>query len=440
MDILTLILSGLSLLTAIAVLALVLRQAARPDAAASAWQETRRELTGELRASRQETAQAVAQSVGALSATLSDSLKSTQGAQDQRLTELRETLAHGQETLQKNLNAGITGLDQRTQAALAQQEQKLEAMRQTMESRLRSIQADNNQKLDEMRATVNEKLQKTLEERIGHSFQLVSARLEEVYKGLGEMQTLAAGVGDLKRVLSNVKTRGMLGELQLGAILAEILAPEQYETNVATRPGSREVVEYAVKLPGDGDTPVYLPIDAKYPGDTYEKLLLAYETGRADEVEAAAKTLEQVVRQMARDIRDKYVDPPHTTDFGILFLPVEGLYAEVVRRGMVETLQRDFRVNLAGPTTMAALLNALQMGFKTLAVQKRSSQVWEVLGAVKTEFARFSDVLQHAQKGLDQIRGDLDNLVGVRTRQIERRLKSVSTLEEPQARSLLDGE
>ncbi len=426
----------LSLCTMFILIRTLRAQKNRPED--NALQNMRKELSDELRASRQETGQSVSQSVGSLGSTLNEGLSRTADAQDRRLVELREHLSRSQELLQKTVGDGIGQLDTRQQTALDRHEQKLEALRQTMESRLRSIQQDNNQKLDEMRATVNEKLQKTLEERIGQSFSLVSARLEEVYKGLGEMQALAVGVGDLKRVLSNVKTRGMLGELQLGAILEEILSPEQFETNIATRPGSREVVEYAVKLPGDGETPVYLPIDAKFPGDTYEKLMLAYETGKPEEVETAAAALERVIKQMARDIRDKYIDPPYTTDFGILFLPVEGLYAEVVRRGLVETLQRDYRVNLAGPTTMAALLNSLQMGFRTLAIQKRSSQVWEVLGAVKTEFGRFSEVLQQTQTRLEQARGELDKLVGVRTRQIERKLRDVVSLDERQSKTLLD--
>ena len=292
------------------------------------------------------------------------------------------------------------------------------------------MQADNGKRLDEMRHTVDEKLQKTLDEKLQQSFSRVSEQLESVYKGLGEMQTLATGVGDLKKVLSNVKTRGILGEIQLGAILEQILAPEQYAENVATVKGSSERVEYAVKLPGDGTSCVYLPIDAKFPIDAYNGLLDAYDTADAAQVEAAAKVLEQRIRQFAKDIHTKYIHVPETTDFGIMFLPIEGLYAEVVRRGMVERLQAEFKVVIAGPTTMAALLNSLQMGFKTLAIQKRSSEVWDVLSSVKSEFETFGTALEQAQTRINQAGNALESLVGVRTRQIQRKLRSVTTLPE----------
>jgi DNA recombination protein RmuC len=428
---LAVVLSGVGMALSLAAVGLLLRRnGLGSEREAEHWRALRQELQQELRAVRQETGETVRGSVGALGETLAGAQGRAAEAQDRRLTELREHLTHGQDQLRASVGERLTALDGRLQGMSAQNEQKLEAMRQTMEARLRHIQEEGGKQLEQIRATVDEKLQKTLEERIGQSFALVSTRLEEVYKGLGEMQQLAAGVGDLKRVLSNVKTRGMLGELQLGAILEQILAPEQYETNVATRPGSREVVEYAVRLPGDGDRPVYLPIDAKFPGDTFEALMRAYETGAAEEVETAAAALDRVLKQMARDIQTKYISPPHTTDFAVMFLPVEGLYAEAVRRGMVETLQRDFHVNIAGPTTMAALLSSLQMGFKTLAIQKRSSEVWDVLSSVKTEFAKFAGVLQNAQKKLDQARGDLDALVGTRTRAIERKLRDVAVLPE----------
>ncbi|MDR1158267.1 MAG: DNA recombination protein RmuC [Oscillospiraceae bacterium] len=427
----TMVLSGVGAALSLAAVWLLLRRnGLGPEREAEHWRALRQELQQELRAVRQETGETVRGSVSALGETLAGAQSRAAEAQDRRLAELREHLTHSQDQLRVSVGERLTALDGRLQGMSAQNEQKLEAMRQTMEARLRHIQEEGGKQLEQIRATVDEKLQKTLEERIGQSFALVSTRLEEVYKGLGEMQQLAAGVGDLKRVLSNVKTRGMLGELQLGAILEQILAPEQYETNVATRPGSREVVEYAVRLPGDGDRPVYLPIDAKFPGDTFEALMRAYEAGVAEEVEAAAAALERVLKQMARDIQTKYVSPPHTTDFAVMFLPVEGLYAEAVRRGMVETLQRDFHVNIAGPTTMAALLNSLQMGFKTLAIQKRSSEVWDVLSSVKTEFSKFAGVLQNAQRKLDQARGDLDALVGTRTRAIERKLRDVAVLPE----------
>lgn len=260
------------------------------------------------------------------------------------------------------------------------------------------------------------------------SFSLVNERLEQVYKGLGEMQTLAVGVGDLKKVLSNVKTRGILGEIQLGAILSEILSKEQYEENIATKKGSKNVVEFAIKLPSDGAGTVYLPVDSKFPGDTYSALRDAIESCDKQRIESAQKALVQRIKGEAKDIHDKYIDPPNTTEFAIMFLPFEGLYSEVVNMGLVEVLQREYKVNIAGPSTMAALLNSLQMGFKTLAVQKRSAEVWKILGGVKTEFDKFNDVLVMTQQRLDQANKELDKLVGVRTRQIQRQLKDVESV------------
>ena len=278
----------------------------------------------------------------------------------------------------------------------------LEGVRATMERQLTAIRQDNNTKLDEMRRTVDEKLQKTLNDRMTESFRLVNDRLEQVYRGLGEMQSLAQGVGDLKKVLSNVKTRGILGEVQLGAILEDILTPEQYGKNVATVPGSRNVVEYAVKLPVEDGSFVWLPIDAKFPGDSYAALRDAYDAGDPVAIQSAVRQLLLTVRMEAKDIREKYINPPNTTEFGILFLPFEGLYAEVVSRGMVEILQREYRVNIAGPSTMAALLNSLQMSFRTIAIQRRSGEVWNILGAVKTEFDKFADALAMTQNRLEQ--------------------------------------
>lgn len=306
-------------------------------------------------------------------------------------------------------------------------EQKLENIRRSVESRLNYIQEDNNKNLEEMRKTVDERLQQSIEEKMNRSFSLVNERLEQVYKGLGEMQSLAVGVGDLKKVLSNVKTRGILGEIQLSAILSEILSPEQYEENVATKKGSKNVVEFAVKLPSDDDKFIYLPIDSKFPGDTYAALRDAIDEGDKIKIDLAAKALITRIKSEAKDIHDKYIDPPYTTEFAIMFLPFEGLYSEAVNRGLVEILQRDYKVNIAGPSTMAALLNSLQMGFKTLAVQKRSAEVWEILGAVKQEFDKFGDVLEATQQRLDQANKELDKLVGVRTRQIQRKLKDVQT-------------
>ncbi|HEY3322240.1 MAG TPA: DNA recombination protein RmuC [Planctomycetota bacterium] len=318
---------------------------------------------------------------------------------------------------------------------------KAEELRAAVEAKLLQMQTENAAKLEEMRKTVDEKLQGTLDKRLGESFKLVSERLEQVHKGLGEMQTLATGVGDLKKVLTNVKTRGTWGEMQLGNLLEQVLSPEQYAKNVATKKGDSAVVEFAVKLPGkdemEGST-VWLPIDAKFPKESYERLVDALERADAAAAELAAKELELRIKGQAKDIRDKYLDPPNTTDFGILFLPIEGLYAEVLRRpGLVEVLQRDYRVNVTGPTTLAALLNSLQMGFRTLAIQKRSSEVWTVLGAVKTEFGKFGEFIDKLKKKLEEATSVVDS-AGVRTRAIEKKLKAVQELPAPEAAKLLD--
>ena len=352
--------------------------------------------------------------------------------------EMRQSRKESNEATQQAVqNMGQVLLTAQTSANTSINE-NLESIRRAMVTQLGGIREENNRQLEQMRQTVDEKLQKTLNDRITQSFQLVNERLEQVYEGLGEMKTLAGGVGDLKKVLSNVKTRGILGEVQLGAILEQILAPEQYAANVKTRPNSTHFVEYAVKLPGTDEGTVWLPIDAKFPVDAYAQLLEAYETGDPDAVKAAGNVLEQRIKAFARDIRDKYVAPPHTTDFGIMFLPIEGLYAEVVRRGMIETLQKEYHVNIAGPTTMAALLNSLQMGFRTLAIQKRSGEVWNLLGAVKTEFDKFGTVVEAAQQRLEQAGNELDKLVGVRTRQIQRRLAQVTSLPDAEASALLN--
>lgn len=356
---------------------------------------------------------------------LANLLRRPRGLSGEDLEKVRQDLlAEIRQTRQELSGSVASGL----QASNVQTEQKLESIRTTMEVRLNAMQAVTDRRLGEMRQTVDEKLQKTLEDRLQKSFGLVSQQLELVYKGLGEMRTLAAGVGDLKKVLSNVKTRGILGEVQLGAILEQLLAPGQYAENVATVPGSAERVEFAVKLPGDGDGPVWLPIDAKFPQDAYAALLAAYDTADKAAVELAAKELDKRVRGFGKDIHDKYLAPGHTTDFGVMFLPVEGLYAEVVRRGTAERLQREYKIVVAGPTTMAALLNSLQMGFKTLAIQKRSSEVWKVLGSVKAEFDTFGQALALAQNRLNQASSELENLVGVRTRQIQRKLQQVTLL------------
>ncbi|MBE6712893.1 MAG: DNA recombination protein RmuC [Ruminococcaceae bacterium] len=317
------------------------------------------------------------------------------------------------------------------------QEKNSQTLRDTVDAKLSELRSGNEKSLAEIRQSVDEKLQATLEERISRSFKEVSERLQQVYQGLGEMQTLASGVGDLKKVLSNVKTRGILGEIQLASILEEILSPEQYETNVATVPGSANRVEFAIRLPGDGDGVVYLPIDSKFPADAYVQLRDAYDAADPELVRVQRTVLENRIKAFAKDIHNKYVSPPSTTDFAVMFLPTEGLYAEVVKMGMVEILQRNYKVNIAGPTTMAALLNSLQTGFHTLAIQKRSSEVWEVLGAVRTEFDKFEGALRDAQAKIDQANRGLDALVGVRTRQIQRKLKNVSTLPADRAEELL---
>lgn len=320
------------------------------------------------------------------------------------------------------------------------QEKKADELRAALEAKLAQLQADNAGKLEEMRRTVDEKLQGTLEKRLGESFKLVSDRLEQVHKGLGEMQHLATGVGDLKRVLTNVKTRGTWGEYQLGSLLEQILAPEQYARNVATKPNARENVEFAIRLPGRDDADgkeVWLPIDAKFPKEDYERLVEAAERSDAAAVEQAGRDLELRVRAQARDIRDKYLAPPHTTDFGLLYLPTEGLYAEIARRpGLADGLQRDHRVLIVGPMTLAALLNSLQMGFRTLAIQKRSSEVWKVLGAVKTEFGKFGDTLEKVKRKLDETGSTIEEAAH-RSRQIEKRLKKVEALPAADATALL---
>ncbi|MER2080214.1 MAG: DNA recombination protein RmuC [Ruminococcus sp.] len=339
-------------------------------------------------------------------------------------SELRQELTA---QTQNSVSAMGSMLEHRLMSFSAANDRKLDSISDTMEKRLEFIQADNSRRLEEMRRTVDERLHQSLEEKMNRSFSLVSERLEQVYRGLGEMQTLAVGVGDLKKVLSNVKTRGILGEVQLGAILAEVLAPSQYEENAATKQGSRNRVEFAVKLPAEDDGFIYLPIDSKFPGDTYLALREAVEAGDRAQIEQCEKNLLATIRSEARDIHDKYIDPPRTTDFAILFLPFEGLYSEVVNRGMMEELQRTYKVNIAGPGTMAAMLNALQMGFRTLAVQKRSAEVWDVLRSVKKEFDTFADVLEKTQSRLEQANRELDSLVGVRTRQMQRQLAKVQT-------------
>lgn len=317
-------------------------------------------------------------------------------------------------------------------------EQKLDAMRVTIDTRLNAIREDNNKELDKIRGTVDEKLQKTLEDKMNASFKMVSERLEQVYKGLGEMQTMASNVGDLKKVLSNVKSRGIVGEIQLGAILTDILSPEQFGKDVVVDPATKNVVEYAVKLPGEDGESIWLPIDSKFPGDAYSNFRDAVDTANPELIKEARAILFQRIKGEAKDISTKYISVPYTTNFAIMFLPFEGLYAEVINdTALVEELQKKYKINVAGPSTMAALLNSLQMGFRTLAIQKRSAEVWKVLGAVRTEFDKFDEVLINAQKKLNGVNKELDDLVGVRTRAITRQLKNVERLDDNEATSLL---
>lgn len=361
---------------------------------------------------------------------------------------LGELLSGGQQTASAAQSAGIASLERQlysSQAALSdalrsglsENARTLEAMREETARSMRELREDNTKQLNQIRTTVDEQLQSALEKKMTESFRQVSDRLEQVYRGLGEMQTLATGVGDLKKMLGNVKIRGILGEIQLGAILAEILSPEQYLTDVATVPGSRNRVEFAIRLPGE-DGAVLLPVDSKFPMDAYTQLQDAIDGGDPQQVKAAGAVLESRLRAFAKDIRDKYISPPATTAFGIMFLPTEGLYAEAVNRGLCEALQREYNISVAGPSTMAALLNALQMGFRTLALQKRSQEVWQLLGAVRTEFDRFTEVLLSAQKRLQLAGDDLDKLVGVRTRAINRQLRAVEKLDTETAHKILD--
>ena len=400
-------------------------------------EKMKQELFDEMRKNKAATEDSMKSTVKILGEMLALSQSQVFGAQDKKLEDLTGQLSQKNDVLQKTVADMLTRVDAQFKSFTVQSEQKLDNIRSTIENRLRYLQEDNAKKLEMMRATVDEKLQKTLEDRISQSFKLVSDRLEQVYKGLGEMQALASGVGDLKKVLSGVKTRGILGEIQLGAILEEIMPPEQYEKNVVTKKDSRDPVEFAIRLPGEENACVYLPIDAKFPADIYSQLVDAYDTADQSLVDAALKNLERTIKSFAKTIRDKYIDPPNTTDFAIMFLPFEGLYAEVVRRGLVEILQREYKINIAGPTTMAALLNSLQMGFKTLAIQKHSGEVWNILGAVKTEFDKFSQVISLTQQRLEQAHTELDKLVGVRTRKIQSKLRHITALPELESKNIL---
>ncbi|OGD21901.1 MAG: recombinase RmuC [Candidatus Aminicenantes bacterium RBG_16_63_16] len=370
---------------------------------------------------------------GSQARSLREEVSSTfKGFNDSVLAQLTQLIGLEQQQLES--------FSEKLQTLTKSNEDKIGELKTAVEHRLERIQTDNAGRLEEMRKTVDEKLQGTLEKRLGESFRMVSERLEQVHKGLGEMQNLASGVGDLKRVLTNVKARGTWGEVQLGNLLEQVLSPDQYDKNVATKAGSAERVEFAIKLPGgdeDESKCVWLPIDAKFPKEDYERLIEASERGDPAAVEEATRSLESRIKLEAKDIKIKYLDPPNTTDFGILFLPTEGLYAEVLRRpGLTDVLQREYRVAVAGPTTFAALLNSLQMGFKTLAIQKRSSEVWNVLGAVKTEFEKFGAVMDKIHKKLQEATNEIDNAKR-RGRVLERKLRDVQELPGPQAQSIL---
>ncbi|WP_249931335.1 DNA recombination protein RmuC [Ramlibacter sp. 2FC] len=390
--------------------------------------ELRREISESSRGGRQELGQTLATFQQTLVQQSAEAIRT----QNSQIDAFAQQLALLQKTLSDTLTLQLQALGESNARRLAE-------VRATLESQLQQLQQNNAAKLDEMRRTVDEKLQTTLEARLGQSFKQVAERLELVHKGLGEMHSLAQGVGDLKHLLTNVKTRGMFGEAQLGALLEQVFAPDQYAAQVVTRPGSRNPVDFAIRLPGRSDdgAPLWLPIDAKFPNEDYERLLDAQGRADAAGAEAAAKALEARIRLEARSMADKYLEPPHTTDFGILFLPTEGLYAEVLRRpGLMEALQRDHRVTLAGPTTLMAMLNSLQMGFRTLALEKRSSEVWQVLGAVKTEFGKFGEVLAKVKEQTQTVLNTLDK-AQTRSNVMNRALKKVEALPDAEATALL---
>jgi DNA recombination protein RmuC len=352
---------------------------------------------------------------------------------DRKISSVQEMVHNSARTNREELSAALKSFGEQFAA-------NVKSFNDLQKEKFTELITNNSARLDKMQETVDEKLHKTLETRLGESFKLVSERLELVQKGLGEMQGLANGVGDLKKVLSNVKTKGVLGEYQLGGILEQIMPPSQYAQNVKTKEGSGDIVEFAVKIPSkeDSSKTIWLPVDAKFPTEDYEKLNTAYESGNIEEIEHYKKELERKIKQFAKDIKTKYVDPPNTTDFAIMFLPFESLYAEVLRiPGLLESIQRDFKISITGPTTLAAFLNTLQMGFRTLAVEKRTSEIWELLGAVRTEFGKFGEILEKTKQKLDQASREIDN-AGTRSRAIERKLRDVETLPETQAQKLLD--
>ncbi|MGN0649689.1 MAG: DNA recombination protein RmuC [Oscillospiraceae bacterium] len=403
----------------------------------------------EMRGSSESSQRALRSELSGSVQRLGDSLRLEQGAAakstaeqlkvfEQRLGTIEQSNSQALRNILEAVSGQLKSFEERIGSMEKNNTAAINAMRDSVSAQMSQIRADNGKHLDEIRKTVDEKLQTSLEEKLNRSFRTVSDQLERVYKGLGEMQTLASGVGDLKKVLTNVKNRGILGEMQLDNILEEILAPEQYAKNVITIPDSRDPVEFAIKLPGDGDTPVYLPIDSKFPGDTYAAYRDACDSGDRAMADAAWKALEIRLKGCAKDISTKYVRPPYTTNFGIMFLPFEGLYAEAVNHGMVELLQREYSINIAGPSTMAAMLNSLYMGFRTLAIQKRSNEVWEILGAVRSEFEKFNEALAETQKQLRKADDSLEKLVGTRSRQMLRKLKNVETLDSAQSSAILE--
>ena len=355
---------------------------------------------------------------------ISSNQRSSQEAVSQKLNDMERNMASLQEASGRSTQAVLRQLEERLKTFSLENEQRLDNIRTSVSRHLTSMQEDNNARLEKMQGIVDEKLQKTLEERMARSFTLVNERLEQVYKGLGEMQTLATGVGDLKKVLSNVKTRGILGEIQLGSILEEILSPDQYMREAPIKRGTK--VEFAVKLPSDDGDGVLMPIDSKFPMDVYSRVMEAYDSADRDRIKSASAELVQSLKAMARDINQKYIEPPKTTAFAVMFLPTEGLYAEAVKLGMIETLQRDYKVCMAGPSTLAALLNSLQMGYQSYMIHKRSGEVWQILSEVKTEFDKFADGLAVTQERMVQVSNDLDTLIGVRTRQMQRKLRKVT--------------
>ena len=398
--------------------------------------DNRREVSASLAQNRDELNRAIER----LSLTLSGQSDHLRQLLDDKLTQAQQDARTGRVDQAESLKGFGELLSGHLHQFMQRNMEGMDTLRQAIETRLAAIQTDNSQKLEQMRQTVDEKLHNTLEQRLGESFKRVSEQLERVHAGLGEMQTLASGVGDLKKVLSNVKVRGTWGEVQLDNLLEQILSAGQYEKNVATRPNSSERVEFAIKLPGrdEAGNIVWLPIDAKFPLEDYQKLLEAQELGDLAAMEDAGRAMENRVRAEAKTIRDKYIEVPHTTDFALLFLPIEGLYAEVIRRpGLFDTLQRDYRVTLTGPTTLTAILNSLQMGFRTLAIEQRSSDVWQVLGAVKTEFGKFGDILAKTKRKLDEASRTIEQ-AEVRTRAIDRSLRKVESLPPVQSRGLLE--